>query len=173
MNHSEFDTEKKHCLELLRLLDACNPHLIALGYPPFDSSYEEFEPDESNCGNCDACGDCPNCGNCAVCGNCQEASDHHCSFNKTSEALSGKDYVVLSAEDFKLLMKDCDSLYKAVWDLFNRHRTKEHLLKTLLVTAAKLDTSVEEQEKIHHIIHSVEESIHHWENMELKPISLT
>lgn len=43
MNHSEFETEKMHCLELLRLLDACNPHLIALGYPPFDSSYEESE----------------------------------------------------------------------------------------------------------------------------------
>lgn len=171
MNHSEFETEKMHYLELLRLLDACNPHLIALGYPPFDSSYEESEPDETNCGDCDSCSDCPSCGNCAACGTCREADDHPCPVFKMPEALSTEDYVVLTAEDFKLLMNDCHSLYKTVLFLYDQHRTKEYLSNSLTHLAVKLKTSAEESEKINQVIQSARESMNHWDNMELTPIS--
>lgn len=97
----------------------------------------------------------------------EEADCRHCAFLDlcSSDENSDESCVTISYDSFTRLMGDLVTLADMVDALMERHEQKEHLVKTLLGIAAKLDTTAEEKRSNDQILKSANSILDYWSNV--------
>lgn len=104
--------------------------------------------------------------------NLSSASDHAKTFasNKEETPLNTteeNDYIVLRYSDFAQLMQDLIDLGDLNDTLMQMLGAKEHLARTLLGVACKLDTSPQEKQEKQHIRECTDAILNKWSNVTL------
>lgn len=170
MNNNHFDSTVSHYLALFDLQEQMNDHLSALGFPEVNIFGEVMEDAgiTPKCnGNCDHCGGCRDC---------KCSGDCHCQHDtepaQESAEESEPEYVLIHKDDFSQLANDLVEMSDTIDSLCSLFQEKEHLAKTLLGIAAKLDTSSAEHLTVRNAVRTVNAISDRWDEIDLFPVDL-
>lgn len=170
MNNNHFDNTVSHYLALFDLQEQLNDHLSALGFPEINI-FGDVMADACTAPKCCCGGDgCCGCADCKCGGHCHCQPETEAAEDSADE--DEPEYILIHKDDFSQLANDLVEMGDTIDSLCNLFQEKEHLAKTLLGIAAKLDTTSAEHLTVRNAVRTVNTISDRWDEIDLFPVDL-